>query len=151
MKIPGKIVVDASIGIKLVINERGSDSAHLLLSRITEITGSRLYVPCMFFTECANVLWKYVRRSGYPAKEAQKQLANLCALGFIKIETELLLERAFRIAVKYEISVYDACYVAASEYVSAPLVTADERLAGKLKKTSSPPCLLDDFFTQGLQ
>ena len=138
-------MIDASVGIKLVVEETDSDSAHLLLTGISEIAGSRLYVPCLFFTECANVLWKYVKRLGYDPEEAQKQLENLCALGFITLEMEHLLEKAFQIAVKYEISVYDACYAAASEYVAAPLITADERLAGKLADTSCPPCLLKDF------
>jgi len=137
-----RLVIDASVGIKLVIAEAGSDAAHALFSHAAATEGSRLYVPDLFYTECANVLWKYVKRFGYSAKDAQKNIERLIGLGLIRLETDLLLKNAFAIAVTHEISVYDACYVAASMHVSAPLVTADERLVTKLAKISSPPRLL---------
>lgn len=140
-----RLVIDASVGIKLVIAETGSDAADALFSHAADTAGSRLYVPDLFYTECANVLWKYVKRFGYSAKEARKGIERLRGLGLVKLETELFLEDAFGIAVAHEISVYDACYVAASMHVSATLVTADERLVAKLAKISCPPRLLGTF------
>lgn len=140
-----RLVIDASVGIKLVIAEAGSDAAHALFSHAADTAGSRLYVPDLFFTECANVLWKYVKRFGYPAKDARKSIERLFGLGLVKLETDLFLEKAFGIAVAHEISVYDACYMAASKHVCAPLITADERLIKKLAKIACPPRLLGTF------
>lgn len=140
-----RLVIDASVGIKLVVAETGSDAAQLLFSRASDTPGSRLYVPDLFYTECANVLWKYVNRFGYSPKEALRSIEGLLSLGLVKLETDLFLKDAFRIAVEHGISVYDACYVAASIHVSAPLVTADERLVTRLAKTSCPTRLLGAF------
>jgi hypothetical protein len=32
---------------------------------------ARFFVPDLFYVECANSLWKYVRRHGYPAETAR--------------------------------------------------------------------------------
>jgi predicted nucleic acid-binding protein len=42
---------------------------------------------------------------------------------------------AFKIAVAFRISGYNALYVALSDYVQAPLVTADAKLVNVLKNT----------------
>jgi predicted nucleic acid-binding protein len=135
MIIPTSMVIDASVGIKLLITEDNSDAAENLMAGITEIPGSFIYAPDLFYTECANVLWKYVQRCNYPEKEAQKSLDRLYALGFKVIESGSILAKALQIAVKHNISIYDACYVATSVYVSSPLVTSDERLFRQLDGT----------------
>jgi predicted nucleic acid-binding protein len=43
-----------------------------------------------------------------------------------------LMEEAVNIAVTYEISAYDASYVALAHRVSAPLLTLDKRLVNTL-------------------
>ena len=136
MKIPQHAVIDASVGIKLVVEETDSDSAHLLLTGISEIAGSRLYVPCLFFTECANVLWKYVKRFDYSRKDAQAHLESIHALDIVPIEADTIATAALAIALEYSISVYDACYVAVSAHTNTPLITADMRLVRQLRKTA---------------
>lgn len=51
-------VVDASVGIKLFLVEPLSDEAHALFAHLTDDPPARLYVPELFFIECANILLK---------------------------------------------------------------------------------------------
>ncbi|HPO17493.1 MAG TPA: type II toxin-antitoxin system VapC family toxin [Candidatus Hydrogenedentes bacterium] len=131
----GKWVIDASVAIKLLVDEEDSDRVHLFFARGTETGVARYYVPGIFFVECANVLWKYVTRHDYPAAHAQKNLSRLFDFGFNVLDTSLLAENAFKLAIKHRISVYDASYLAASSFVPSPLITADNRLAKALPRT----------------
>lgn len=47
-----------------------------------------------------------------------------------------VIEEALDLAVRYEITAYDACYVAVAQGEQVPLVTADERLAKRFAGTA---------------
>ena len=140
-----KCVVDASVGIKLLVKEDLSDVAESLFETMAANPETRQYVPDLFFVECANVLWKYVTRYGYPRKDATRNLSQLYALNLTYIPTPTVTPAALLIAVEHSISVYDACYVAASDLISAPLITADKRLVKRLADTKRQACYLGDL------
>jgi predicted nucleic acid-binding protein len=71
---PVACVVDASVGIKLVIIEALSKQAHALFVHLARDPAARFYVPDLFDIECANVLWKQIQRSGYPLADAQHEV-----------------------------------------------------------------------------
>lgn len=129
----GDCVVDASVGIKLFLVEELSDQAHRLFSQLTSDPPARFYVPDLFFVECANILWKYVRRFGYLPENAGQDVADLRALALATVSTADLLEPAFELALTYDITTYDACYAALARQLDLPLVTADAPLARKLQ------------------
>ena len=129
----GDCVVDASVGIKLFLEEEGADIVDQVFSGLGEDPPVRLYVPDLFYIECANILWKYVRRFAYPVEDARDDLQALRLLQLETITTERLLAGAFDLAVTHEMTVYDACYVALAAMLELPLLTADERLFNKLK------------------
>jgi predicted nucleic acid-binding protein len=128
----GDCVVDASVGIKLFLAEDLSDAADRLFSQLTVSPPARLYVPDLFYVECANILWKYVRRFGYPPENARQDIAGLRALALVTVSTADLLEPALELALAYEITVYDASYAALARQLGLPLVTADAALVRKL-------------------
>lgn len=128
-------VVDASVGIKLFVDEPNSDDAIALFTQLTAEPPGRLYVPDLFYVECANVLWKYVRRSRYPAEEAAQAIQNLGSLNLASLPTHHLIADALRIAIEYNVTAYDACYVALAHALNVPLVTADERLSLVMRDT----------------
>ena len=138
-------VVDASVGVKLVVREDSSDIAELFFASIAQVPEGSLFVPDLFYAECANVLWKYVRRSGCGRKNAYDDLASLYDLSLVAIPTPALTPTAFGLAVELSISVYDACYVAASDLVGAPLVTADMRLLSRLSDTGCQAISLEEL------
>jgi len=121
-------VVDASVGIKLFLVEPLSDAAHALFTRLSDDPPARLYVPDLFFVECANILWKYVRRFGYPAADARQDIGDLVRLPLQRVSMAALAEDALTVAVEYGITAYDAAYVALAQRLDLPLVTADQTL-----------------------
>jgi predicted nucleic acid-binding protein len=128
-------IVDASVGIKLFVIEPLSERAEALFDHLTDDFPARFYVPDLFYIECANILWKYVRRFGYPPRSAQQDAADLIRLPLQIVPTAALFERALTLATVHNISAYDAAYVALSDRLSLPMVTADEALLRRLQKT----------------
>ena len=128
----GDCVVDASVGIKLFLAEEGSDAADALFAQLAQLPPARFYVPDLFYSECANILWKYVRRFGYPAGNARQDVADLLALRLQTVSTADVLAPALALALQYDITAYDACYAALAQQLDLPLVTADSPLRRKL-------------------
>jgi predicted nucleic acid-binding protein len=126
------LVIDASVGIKLFVDEDLSEVTDKLFAQLAADPPAQFYVPDLFFIECTNVLWKYVWRFGYPAENARQDVIDLRALSLITVSTADLLEPALEVALKYEITAYDACYIALAELLALPFVTVDATLARKL-------------------
>lgn len=128
-------VVDASVGIKLFLVEPLADRADALFAVLTATPPARLYVPDLFYVECANILWKYVRRFGYSAEAARQDAADLVRLSLQIVSTASLVEAALALALEHDLTAYDAVYVALAQKLSLPLVTADEALIQRLDST----------------
>lgn len=131
---PFRAVVDASVAVKLFVPEALSSEADAVFTRFAQENSAELVVPDLFFIECANVFWKWVRRTAYSAKAAQEHLRDLTGLGLTAIPTQILADAALDIALKYRVTAYDACYLAAAAQLTFPLITADEKLAKQLAK-----------------
>jgi len=134
--LPTTCVVDASVGIKLFVAEEYSQDVQDLFERSLADPDGSLFVPDLFFIECANVLWKKVRREGYPEDMARDNLADLRALDLPATPTAELMGRALEIACLHSVTAYDACYIALAERNGVPLLTADTRLAEALSGSS---------------
>lgn len=133
---PFRAVVDASVAVKLFVPEALSAEAQAVFARFAAENGAELIVPDFFYIECANVFWKWVQRSAYPAKAAQEHLRDLTGLGLTALPAQVLADDALHVALKHRITAYDACYVAAASQLRLPLITADEKLVGQVAKGS---------------
>jgi predicted nucleic acid-binding protein len=100
------LILDASVGIKMRVAEPLSDRAAAILQALDH--GTTLGVPDLFFVECANVLWKYVRRLGYSAQKARADLDQLLNLPLAVTPTADLVLEAHDLARAHDITVYDA-------------------------------------------
>ncbi len=129
---PSVFVVDASVAIKLFLQEAYSDRAQALFERLTERPRVVLCAPDLLIAECANILWKCVHRLRLDAEEANQHTGALAALEVRSWPTRDLATSALALALEFEISAYDACYVALAKSLNCPLVTADERLVRKV-------------------
>ena len=142
---PLRCVVDASVGIQLFVGEPLSDRAHELFAHLAADPPARLYVPELFYIECANILWKYVRRFGYPPDQARRSVQQLSALSLRSVPMAGLMGPALDLALWQGITAYDACYVALSRSLSIPFVTADEKLVQTVAGEAYDVHWLGDF------
>lgn len=119
------LVVDASVAIKWVVEEQGT--AEALALRL-----HRLCAPDLLVAECANILWKKVRR-----RELDEAEALLAARLLERCDVELMpmrrmLGEATRLAVFLGHPAYDCLYLALAQSGGHAFVTADERLCAKV-------------------
>jgi len=139
-----KCIVDASVGIKKFIIEPLTPKVDELFVHLDD-SNAYLYIPDLFYVECTNILWKYVRAGLYDSTEAQANIVDLKLLRFTPTPTAALIQEALPLSVAHGISAYDACYVALSQRNSAPLLTQDQRLVNTLESTDLDVQLFSDF------
>lgn len=127
-EVPLRYVIDASVGIKLFITEPLSEQAHALFGHLASEPPAEFFVPDLFYIECANILLKYHRRFGRRLEDALNDVVALGKIALRATPTSDLIEDALILAVRHNLTAYDACYVALAERLQIPLITADERL-----------------------
>lgn len=126
--LPAHCVVDASVGIKLFIDEALSEPARILFAGLAADPPAELHVPDLFFIECTNILWKYTRRYHRPMEDSLADLADLELLALRVTSTADLMEESLSLALQSGLTAYDACYAALARRLNVPLVTADEQV-----------------------
>jgi predicted nucleic acid-binding protein len=118
------LVIDTSVAIKWVVQEPETPQA-LALRR------HRLFAPDLLIAECANVLWKKVRRNELTAYEAQFAARLLERADVELAPMRHLLEPATALAVVLDHPAYDCIYLALAESLACDFVTADQKLQAK--------------------
>ncbi|MDO9707008.1 type II toxin-antitoxin system VapC family toxin [Paracraurococcus lichenis] len=118
------LVVDASIVLKLYLDEAGSAEAEALLSRPLLFAA-----PELLLAEVGNAAWKAVRRGGMTRDQARDALRELSNGPIVLTPLAELAAAATDLALRRDHPVYDCFYVALAQREGAPLVTADARLA----------------------
>jgi predicted nucleic acid-binding protein len=119
-----RLVVDASVGIKLFIDEPFSDSVHALFNKLTEDPPAELFVPDLFYFECTNILLKTMRRFGRSLEDSKADLVDLKQLTLKITPTTDLMEDALVLASDKNLTAYDACYAVLARRLDVPLITA---------------------------
>jgi len=132
----GSRVVDASVAIKWVVSETGSGEALALL-------GYQLLAPSLFLMECANILWKKVRRGEMSAGESNIAVKLLASFGVELCSCEPELTRVLELAIGLDHPACDCAYLALAEARGIPLVTADERLIRVVRAAARSGRLVD--------
>jgi predicted nucleic acid-binding protein len=122
------VVLDASVAVRWVVEEAGSDEAAALLERdVVWIT------PRLLLTEAASALRRKVADKALaPAAAAQSLDALLQAIadGVIRlVDDERVIAPALLLAMSLQHKVPDCVYLALAEREGAGIATADDRLA----------------------
>ena len=117
------VVIDASVGLKWVISEPGSDRATDLLAK------EALAAPELFWVECANVLWVKARRGQITPADARAAFTAIAAAPVSVIPAQALADSAQVIAFDIDQTAYDCLYLAAALATRTVFVTADEAFA----------------------
>lgn len=116
-------VVDASVVVKWVVAEAGSDDAAALLD------GRPLLAPELILPECANILWKKAMRGEISPGEADLAADLLARMDVELIGHRHLTSNAVSLAVELGHPAYDCAYLALALDRGVPMVPADGRFA----------------------
>jgi predicted nucleic acid-binding protein len=116
------IVVDASVAVKWVLSETGSEAADALLDQ-------DLMAPVLWLAETANVLWPKARIGEITAEQASARLSELLTAPVASLPIEPHLEPALKLALEIGHPVYDCIYLALALHHRTHVVTADRRFA----------------------
>ncbi len=144
MTTPLRCVVDTSVSIKQFIPDPLTPKVVDLFAHLA-YPQTEIFVPDLFYIECTNTLWKYVRAGRYASTLVQGNLSSLKTFPLRVVSTADLMADAVTIALAYGISAYDASYVALSQQVGATLLTLDGKRVRALGATSYDVCSFNDF------
>ncbi|MEH2259154.1 type II toxin-antitoxin system VapC family toxin [Nostoc sp.] len=144
MSNPLRCVVDTSVCIKYFIADPLTAKVNQLFGHLAN-PQTEIFVTDLFYIECANTFWKYVRARMYTAAEVQTDLATLKAFPLRVVSTADLMADAVTISLSYGTSAYDASYVALSQQVGATLLTLDGKLVRAIAASSYNICSFNDF------
>ncbi|MDE0098771.1 MAG: type II toxin-antitoxin system VapC family toxin [Truepera sp.] len=125
-----RLVVDASVAIKWLVEEEGSETATRLLKGDHE-----LHAPRLMVSEVTNALWRKARLGEIERGEAGTLAAAIAEMPLHWYDDEVLGADAARLALALDRPVYDCVYLALAYRIGGQVVTADARLANALAAT----------------
>jgi predicted nucleic acid-binding protein len=120
-----RCVLDASVGIKLFVEEEFSDKVERLFAKLAEDPRTEIHVPDLFYIECANILLKYTHRFDRPLEDSLADIKDLNNLALQVTSTSELIEEALQLADEKNLTAYDACYAVLAQKLDLSLITAD--------------------------
>lgn len=122
-----KIVLDASVLIKLFINEEGSRRAVNAVKK-----ADALLAPDLIWSEVGNILWKYVRRDELDRDAAMSILQDMLQMPILITASKDLAPVALALATQNDRTVYDCLYLALAVQARCIVLTADQKLVNAL-------------------
>jgi len=125
-----RLVLDASVLLKLFFEESHSDAAHALVRR-----AERLLAPDLIWAEAANVVWKRLRAGALDNDVAARLLAEMRRVPIETQPAHALVTDALDIAIAFDRTVYDSLYLALAVRSRSIMATADKRLVNALTGT----------------
>lgn len=141
MKIP-PVILDSSVIAKWFFAEEGSDVC-LKIKRDFEENKISIVAPLLLYYEVSNILKTSVKRLRIDKNDALKVYKDFTSLNITLYSSEELMHNTLKAAIKYDISSYDASYVALSFEKNIPFFTADKKLV--LKVASPLISYIEDF------
>ena len=125
-----RAVIDASVALKWVVEEEWTPQALTLRRQ------AALLAPELFVAECANILWKKVRRKELTAEVARLAAGLLQAADVELVPTRWLLVPATRLAIDLDHPAYDCLYLALALENDCPFITADRTFVQRVRASA---------------
>ncbi|MFN3815037.1 type II toxin-antitoxin system VapC family toxin [Brevundimonas sp.] len=116
------IVLDASVAIKTILSEDGSERALEVLRQ------KHCIAPDLIIPECANIVWKHHKRGELTQAQVHEARLLLDAMQLYIEPSRRLLHRALPLASELGHPAYDCFYLALAEQEHSILLTADRKL-----------------------
>jgi len=117
-----RVVVDASVALKWVLDEPESEAA-------VALGDEDLIAPALWLAEAANALWRRSRIGDITPDEASLLLFELQNAPVASVAFEPHLDRALKLATEIRHPIYDCLYLALAVHHATHVVTADRRFA----------------------
>jgi predicted nucleic acid-binding protein len=114
------LVIDASVAVKWVLPEAGSERALALRN-----APDHLIAPTQVMAEVANAIWKYAKRGDLSSADAIAAVRMAAGPLARLVPLNELIEPSLEMAVRFRHPVYDCFYLAVAMREAAPLITAD--------------------------
>ncbi len=129
-----RFVADSSIAIGWIHPNQSTELTKRLLEEVKH--GSAVCVPPLWHLEVANGLLVAVRRKLLTEAHRQNGLALLSSLRVIVDEetSKQAFSTTSDLAVRYTLSIYDACYLELARRKALPLASRDESLRSAAMK-----------------
>lgn len=122
-----RLVVDASVIVKLFFEEDHSQSAERIVASAGE-----LLAPDLIWAEAASVIWKRHRNGEISPEDAAAIAAQIAALPLTIHGSGDLIADALDLAMQTGRTVYDCLYLVLAVKTKSLLATGDKRLANAL-------------------
>ncbi|WP_025323210.1 type II toxin-antitoxin system VapC family toxin [Deferrisoma camini] len=129
----GRVVLDASAAVRLVLGLGGAESIAEVLERAAVVLA-----PDLFHAEVANALWKYCRGQHIRVEEALAHRETAAALVDREVPTEDLAREALWEASNRSHPVYDLLYLVLARRFGCAVCTADRKLASLARQMGLP-------------
>jgi predicted nucleic acid-binding protein len=126
------IIIDASVIIKWLLPDE-EDKIALKIKQDFDGMILTIIIPHLTYYEIGNVLKTAIKRERISENSAKKLYSALIDLEFVVYATKDLFALALSKSIDFDISVYDASYIALAEYLQVPFLTADRKLLNKVK------------------
>lgn len=126
-----RLVLDASVAIKLYVFEEDSELALDLVAGEAE-----LIVPDLFFVEVGQALLRHHRERRFSWLQLDFALLDLTRKVRAPVRDGLILRRAVAVAQVLTHRLHDCFYLALAERTAYELVTADEVLVDKVRRSA---------------
>mgnify|MGYP003869530629 CR=1 FL=1 len=126
------ILLDSSVLAKWIFLDENNGIADDIKTKYS-LGQLSIAVPVLLFYEINNLLESAVRSRRIEHDDALQALDDFLALNLTAYSSESLLKRALRIALSFDISSYDASYLALAEELKIPFITADQKLINKVE------------------
>ena len=121
-------VLDASVAIKCLLEEAGSDDAR------REVACHADWVaPDLILLEVASVALKSMKKGLLDRAQGAALVAATPGLLSATISSTMLCDEAFALGATHGFSAYDAAYLALAVQRDRPLLTADARLVTRAR------------------
>lgn len=125
-----RVVLDASVLIKLFFDEQHSQEAARIVKNADE-----LLAPDLIWAEIANIIWKRLSRGAIDRGEAKIVTQAILQVPIKAFPSEELISDAIELASITRCTAYDCLYLVAAIRADCPLITADEKFANMVKAT----------------
>jgi len=131
--VPPKVCVDASLAVKLLVQEPYSDRAAFLWQGWIEKDIERI-APAFFPSEVASSVRHKCVRKQLSEEEVEEAFNIFTMLDFTVLTPETLLKEAWDMARELGLpTLYDTAYLALAKLCNCEFWTADEVLANSLQ------------------